>query len=253
MPAAFLPELLMETKAFPDVPAGTIGVYSPRGTFTILHYRDGTSDLSTIGSTFRLWGKLDDEYRTRELFLHPGDVFVDIGAHIGAVIIAVLVDNPEARGIAVEPLAENVDVIAASAESAGVADRLTILHAAIGPGKTAEIGYGFEGDDYLRAHRFIGGMTLGLDGAPLTSKVPTVSLKALIKKAGGQIAALKMDCEGCEWTLLEDPLIGKVPFIVGEGHPADWLERTHKALDATHDVAVIDDRGGPGTFLAVAR
>lgn len=244
---------MTETKAFPDVPQGTIGVYSPRGVYTILHHREGTSDLSTIGSTFRLWGKLEDEYRLAELFLAPGSVFVDIGAHVGTVAIAVLVDNPDVRGIAVEPLAENVDVIARSAESAGVASRLTILHAAIGPGETADIGYDFAGDDYLHNHRFIGGMANGLDTAQRRTTVPTVSLASLIEQAGGHIAAIKMDCEGCEWTILEDPLIADVPFIVGEGHPFDWLERTHAALDATHDIEVLDDRGGPGTFLAVKR
>ena len=243
----------METKAYPDVPEGAIGVYSPRGTYTVLHYREGTSDLSTIGSTFRLWGKLEDEYRLQHLYLGEGDVLVDIGSHIGTVAIAVLVDNPDARAIAVEPLAENVEVIAKSAEAAGVADRLTILHAAIGPGKTADVSYGFDGDDNLRNHRFIGGMSLGLDSALLHSIVPTVSLRSLIKRAGGKIAAIKMDCEGCEWTVLEDKLIAKVPFIVGEGHAGDWLARTHACLDATHDITVLDDRGGPGTFLAIAR
>lgn len=244
---------MTETKAYPDVPQGTIGVYSPRGTFTVLHYREGTSDLSTIGSTFRLWGKLEDEYRLKGLYLGEGDVLVDIGAHIGTVAIAVLVDNPDARAIAVEPLAENVEVIAKSAESAGVASRLTVLHAAIGEGKTADIAYGFDADEYLRNHRFIGGMTQGRESALHHSIVPTVSLRSLIKRAGGKIAAIKMDCEGCEWTVLEDPLIAKVPVIVGEGHAADWLARTHACLDATHDIEVIDDRGGPGTFLAVAR
>lgn len=244
--------------ALPEIPPGAIGVYSPRGTFTVLHYRESTSDLSTIGSTFRLWGKLDDEYGLADLFLGAGDTFVDIGAHVGTVAIAALVDNPEAQAIAVEPLAENVDIIARSAESAGVASRLRILHAAIAPGQKTDIGYDFDGDDYLHNHRFIGGMMSGQSTARQHATVPTVTVAALVKMAGGHIAAMKFDCEGCEWHALKSPAMRHVGLIVGEWH--DWaidyqdsVARLSTLLAKTHDVSVVNDMVGTGIFRAVPR
>jgi len=80
--------------------------------------------------------------------------------------------------------------------------------------------------------------------------VPAIKLGSLFED---RCAFLKIDCEGCEWDVLADPAIARVERIVGEGHPADWLARVHKALDATHDVEVLSNEGGPGTFRAVLR
>jgi FkbM family methyltransferase len=228
----------------------SIEVLSPKGTPATLFYRDDTSDLSTIGSTWNLWGSLVDEYGLGTLPTLTG-VAVDVGAHIGSVALALLADHPDLHVIAVEPLKENVKVIAASARQNVWMDRLTIVSGGIAEGTSVPIAYDFTGDENRHNHRFIGGMTLGREGEHKTVTVPGVSLSAILD--GRDCEFLKHDCEGCEWALLADPAIARCKRIVGEGHPADWLERVHKALDATHDVHVIDDRGGPGTFRAVLR
>lgn len=228
----------------------TIQLESPKGNLATLTYREDTSDLSTLGSTWRLWGKLEDEYGLAALPELSG-VAVDIGAHIGSVALALLADHPRLRVIAVEPLAENVAVITESAEANGWTDRLTIHHAGIAKGKTTDVAFDFEGDENLRNHRYIGGMTLGSEAPHQTATVPAVSLSKLLGRRSCDF--LKVDCEGCEWALLADPAIARVKRIVGEGHPFDWLPRVHAALDATHDVTVLTDFGGPGTFAAVAR
>lgn len=227
----------------------TIELRSPKGNPATLCYREDTSDLSTLGSTWELWGKLDDEYELQWLPPMTGTA-IDIGAHIGSVTFALLADHPNLRVTAVEPLADNCAVIAETAALNGWTDRLTLIHGAIGKGPKARIGYDFQGDDNLRNHRYIGGMTLGLDAKHKTETVPTVTLRSIV---GTGSPFLKVDCEGCEWVLLADKSIAKVERIVGEGHPKDWLERVHKALDATHEVKVISDEGGPGTFSAVRR
>lgn len=226
-----------------------IQVQSPRGRDVILHYREDTSDLATIGSTFRLWGKLEDEYGLADLPALTGTA-IDIGAHVGTVAFALLADHPDLRVIAVEPLRDNVEVMQRSAAENGWEDRIDIRHAAIAKGKTAKVAYGFGGNDYLKNHRYIGGMAYGLQGDHQTETVPALRLSDLI---GDGSPFLKVDCEGCEFDLLADKSVAKVERIVGEGHPADWLKRIHKLLDKTHEVTVIDDRGGPGTFRAVAR
>jgi FkbM family methyltransferase len=227
----------------------SIHVQSPGGNEVIVHCRDDTSDLSTVGSTFRLWGNLVDEYQLGSLPPLSGTA-IDIGAHIGTITLALLADHPDLSVIAVEPLPENCDLIRTNLAANGWTDRARVVRGAIAKGKTARIAYDFAGPDYLRNHRYIGGMTLGRDAEHATITVPAVRLSDLID---GECVFLKVDCEGCEWDLLADPAIARVERIVGEGHPSDWLARVHNALDATHDIEVLSDEGGPGTFRAVRR
>ena len=225
-----------------------IELHSPRGKPAIINYREDTSDLSVIGGTWRIWDVIADEYGLGSLPDLTG-VAVDIGAHVGSVALALLADHPTLHVIAVDPLAENLAVIAATAEGNGWTDRLTLVCAAIAKGRSATVNYGYDGSDYLRDNRFIGGISASTD-ATQTVIVPTTTLSKLVP---GPIAFLKTDCEGCEWDLLADRAIKRTQRIVGEGHDGGWLDKVHALLDATHDVTVLDDRGGPGTFAAVLR
>lgn len=222
----------------PDVPENHIGVHSPRGNYAVLQYRSDTSDLSTIGSTFWLWGKLHDEYGLRDVV--TDGLLIDVGAHIGSVAIAFLLDNPKARAIAVEPLPENVEMIERNADSAGVRDRLTVMADAIG---AKVIHYGF--DD----HRYIG--NIGGSTANTGITVETVTLAELVATYGVP-DVIKVDCEGCEWPLFRERAIRDVPRIVGEFH-SRGAEALVKALGKTHVVTILTDGGGFGTFRAVKR
>lgn len=226
---------------------------SPRGAPAVLLSRDGTSDLSIAGSSWGMWGSGgDDEYHLAQL--RVDGVFVDIGAHIGTVTLAVLADNPAATAICVEPLAENCEVIVDTMEANGFAERVTVLQAAIGPGDDVVIHYGYSGSAYLDNHRFVGGIDGGKD-AHAAVTVPTVTLARLVAWADGAIDALKLDCEGCEWLALADPAVADCRVIFGEWHGdkgggfpaiADLLERTH-------ELEVLADLGGTGIFRATRR
>lgn len=210
-------------------------VQSPRGVTVTLHSRENTSDLSTIGSTFRLWDKLVDEYGLADIY--SDGLLVDVGAHIGAVSIAFLLDNPKAQAVAVEPIPENVDMLRLNAESAGVKDRLTIYDRAIG---SPTVHYGY--DD----HRFIG--NIGGSTANTAIQVPSISLST-IALTHGPIDILKVDCEGCEWSAFADPIVTRVRLIIGEYHQGGPAGLS--VLRDTHDVT--SDTGPTGNFRAVRR
>lgn len=225
---------IMETVEVQDVK-------TPRGRPARMGCRAGTSDLATVGSTFDLWGSLHDEYGTAGLRIDG--VFVDVGAHIGSVAIAVLLDNPHARAICVEPLPENAAMIRANAERNGVGSRLQVVEAAVGSGKSRTIRYG-DG-----VHRYIANIR-GAAGDYI--EVPTVTLASLVRLAGGRIDAMKTDCEGGEYDLFDatPATLRKVARIVGEYHGGDKPLRD--LLGKTHALTISRGDRFVGHFEAVA-
>lgn len=219
----------------------TYTLTTPRGQSAKIAAREQTSDLATAGSVFEgvAGSGLVDEYHLQAL--HLRGVFLDIGAHIGTVTMAVLLDNPETRAICVEPLAENVAMIEANAAENGLAERVTVLHAAVG---TSRMFYGPDGDS-----RYIGNIGGATQPAP---DVPSISLDVLVAMAGDDVAAVKVDCEGCEWSLLADPAVADIPLIFGEYHSGS-PDRLHALLDATHEVTVTETAAAFGLFRAVRR
>jgi FkbM family methyltransferase len=220
-------------------------VTSARGNTGYIIIRDKTSDLSLVlGTLSNSWARGDDEYGLRDLYV--SGVFVDVGAHIGVVSLAVLLDNPEATAILVEPIPENMALARQTMAENGLLERVTFVEAAIG---TTQVRYGSDLDD-----RFVG--NLGYNDGP-TITTAKVTLAQLVRMAGGRIAALKTDCEGGEWALLGSKSVAKVDRIFGEwhGHGLDFSgpQRLHRLLDATHEVEVLSDDGGIGLFRAVRR
>lgn len=225
-----------------------ITVESPRGKSVTIHDREGTCDLSITGGTFRLWGKLDDEYGLADL--HPR-TFLDIGGHIGVVTLAVLVDNPDCEAVILEPLPENLAAIAENLTTNGVVDRVTVFRGAVGPRESQRIGYRLPRViDAPETDQYVGG-SVEDDFAGASVDVPTVTLAYLLRFLGPDtVDLMKVDCEGCEYTLFEQPGLERVRMIVGEYHPGGNL----KALEKTHDVTLMPHAGGgTGNFRAVLR
>lgn len=237
----------------------TTHVLTPRGRAATLLTRPTTSDLSLAGAFFEVWGKIDDEYRLADL--RVDGVFVDIGAHIGLVSLSVLLDNPGARAICVEPLADNCELLARNADVNGVRDRVTILCAGIGRGSSVGVpwDYATGSTAYNDSNRYIGALAEQASAALSVATVPTVTLASLVRQAGGEIDAMKLDCEGCEWRVLASPAVRNVRVIFGEWHghairhKQQGAARLRELLGATHDVEVLRDFGGTGDFRAVRR
>jgi len=210
--------------------------------------RDDTSDLSVIGSTFAgvAGSGLVDEYGLADL--HVSGRFVDVGAHIGTVTVAVLLDNPDATAVCVEPIPENVAVLRHNLRLNNLTERATVIEGAVG---TDKVFYKFSGTEHLETNRFISNSTGLVFGQTWTSEelpVKTIILGELLP-----CDAMKLDCEGGEWALFQDRRIGEVPLLFGEYHYGGGAKDVKRLLRKSHTVTFDYIGDVAGNFRAVAR
>lgn len=222
--------------------------------------RDGTSDANSAIACAQ-----QDEYGIRDFDLRDRVVF-DIGSHIGGV--AVLAASMGARVVAIEPVPENAVLVRENAALNGF--DIVVLEAAAGAGTEMKIAYGWEGEglygeETASVHAFVGNSDYARIGYGHAQEVtvPTVSLAALVAEYGAPYL-MKLDCEGGEWAILDDPLAHDVPVIVGEYHP--WIgtpederhdDNRHEVearIGSTHDLSYYGPGGiDAGNFRAVRR
>ena len=242
----------MRTEGYIDAEAAWA---TPAGNLAEFRYRTDTSDWNTVSSVM---GTNDEYALPRGL---TGWAF-DCGAHIGPVTIALALDNPDLRVIAVEPVPDNVRLLRENVERNGIGDRVTIIDGAIaGPDDaTVRVWFGYVGSETAEHHAFIGNSSLAYDhgGAGIHDEriAPAWSLSRLLELAGVErIAWLKVDTEGAEYEFLADPAVERIDIITGEWHNV----RGHvqgdivTLLDATHRVTFTGPEAGPGGFLAARR
>lgn len=228
---------------------------SPRGHGAVLAVRPDTNDAATIHSTFWQPGfaKLEDEYGLADL--HIDGWALDIGAHIGSVALAIALDNPDARILAVEAVPENVEMLRENVRRIGTEDRITVIDAAAAAegDKTAYIRYGpydMPGipPEHAMQSRFIGNLYRDHGPRGLEKVVPCVSLSGLLDGIE-RVQFMKIDCEGCEWGFLASPAVEKVDLIVGEYHD-HGAHALRGLLHLTHRVEILHEDGGFGLFRA---
>ena len=214
---------------------------TPAGHEAVFAYRDGTSDWNTIQSCL-----VNDEY---SLPRGIEGIAVDVGAHIGAVAIAVALDNPGLSVIAVEPVPDNLRLLALNVRRNSLARRVTVVEgAAVGPRTRATsttVRWGFTGSEAAEHHAFIGNSSLYEGHSPELVRVPVWRLPP-------NVAWLKIDIEGGEFDVLRDRNAKDIPVIVGEGHAVAGTPQDLASLLPGHDVTFTGN-GGAWGFLAVLR
>jgi FkbM family methyltransferase len=229
---------------------------TPRGRPCTLTIRQGTNDWNTVNATMGA----NDEYGLRGL--HLEGLALDIGAYVGSVSIALALDNPGLRVVAVEAIGENADLIRRNAEQNGVADRVTVIHAAAAaPGvTTADVFWRGQGTENAEHHAFVGNSTLVYEHGDQNHETETVACVDLWSLTVPQtsryepLSFMKIDCEGCEWGVLTDPTVSEVPRIHGEWHNVLGKSQADLvALLPDHEVTFSGPEGGPGGFVAVRR
>lgn len=184
----------------------TITLRTPRGHVATFEVRPDTTDAMTAEACCA-----QDEYGLADR-TWTGTA-LDIGAHIGGVTVMLGLDNPELRIVAVEALPENVAVLRTNVARNGLDGRVTVYEAGAGQ---ARIAYGASDTDFARCHRFIGNGDWQAGGTVLA--VTPLTLSTLVVRHG-PFSLAKIDCEGCEWSFLDDPGTAAVAEWRGEYHP----------------------------------
>jgi FkbM family methyltransferase len=130
---------------------------------------------------------LDDEYGLAKIPTVPA-VIVDIGVNMGIFILGAWQHHPQARIFGYEPNPVAFEMAAANLTITGA----TLFNEAVGR---------FSG-----VCSIIDNSQSRLARAVYSDKgtIPVAAISEVLRRAGGRIDFLKIDCEGAEWDILED-------------------------------------------------
>lgn len=218
-----------------------VTTYSPGHRPYTLSVRPGTSDANTV---LACSGE-HDEYSLPQGITGWA---LDVGGHIGAATVPLLLDNPDLHVVVVEALPENVRLLHHNLMRNGVEDRALLVHAAAGASpEPVLLGYGTDG-----THEFIGSVANPQGGRTVTVRGATLRGLMLLRGPAEDEpwAWAKLDCEGCEYGVLASPWVSSLRWIQGEVHQG-W-QRLADLLAATHDLDGPGHDFGPFTAHAVA-
>jgi len=145
----------------------------------------------------------NDCYRLRDMRPAPATI-VDVGANVGLFSLVARHYFPRATIHCYEPNRSLAPILERHLDPLGV----TIFHEAVG------------------AHTGAVQLVLSDAGSPYSKikdsadgEIPMVSLETVVKRCGGSIDLLKLDCEGSEWAILENSVaIDRVNEITMEFH-----------------------------------
>lgn len=226
---------------------------TPNGKSVLVYWREGTNDYNTARASLD-----EDEYGLRGRKVEG--LCLDVGGYLGTVSLGLLIDNPKARVIVVEPVPDNADLIERNAVVNGVADRLELVRGAVGvSGSDVTVRYRYEGDEMELHHAFVGNATNVSDHVPHQEVTYRAhDIRDLVGDA--EVTLCKIDCEGGEWPFLATPGLEQLREIVGEWHPTALPDRSIGSRDAlgrllgdTHVLTFTGPEAGPGGFVAVRR
>ncbi len=188
---------------------------------------------------------LEDCYRLAELPFRPRTV-VDIGAHLGAFAAAVRQRSRRARIVCVEAHPDNVPLL-----QANVGAFAEVVAAAV----TSDKGPAWLQSTIHSGSTNTGGSWLwqGRGSPPRGSiPVPAITFDALLAQHGFRsVDLLKLDCEGCELSLLRHSDLSRVRHIVGEYHDRRAFLQLLAERLPDWKLHIIRD-GEPGLFWLLA-
>lgn len=166
-----------------------------------------------------------DNYKFEDVEIRPGDIILDIGAHVGIFAIYAAKKYPEARIIAYEPSATNYDRLIRNLEAAGVTNVEPHNLAVTADGRDIELSYERGNSGGTSALRKVNGH--------LVEKAKSTTLDTIIDDLSGpfigeiqRVRFLKIDAEGMEHECLTTTnYLDRVDYLSGEFHINSYLRQ----------------------------
>lgn len=165
------------------------------------------------------WELLDDCYRLNRIDFKPGDVVIDIGAHIGLFAIYTALRFPEVVIHSFEPFPENYELLQQNLARNGITTVRTYQQGVSSDGRLLDMVTNPQNSGsascYVRSLAEYG----------RTTGIPSITLDHLFHSLGvDKCKLLKIDCEGSEYeVLLSTRSLAKVEYLSGEFHQNEWL------------------------------
>lgn len=147
-----------------------------------------------------------------ELNLQPGDVVIDIGAHVGIISIYLAKRYPGVKVYAFEPVRENYQRLCTNLHQNGAEGVIAINKAITGDGRYVSI--------TVNASQNTGGGSM-FGGPEKTHFAESLTLAQVFERyVPKRCALLKIDCEGAEYEILmsSGALLDRVDWLRGEFH-----------------------------------
>jgi FkbM family methyltransferase len=154
-----------------------------------------------------------DEYRLGRIPFEPGDVIVDVGAHVGMIAILLALRNPQATVIAVEPEPLNLAHLRTNIAANGAHNVIVVPLALTADGRSLHI---------ARPPFNSGGAGCYYDQTEgyAISEVGSATLNDLFDRfVPGRCRLLKIDCEGAEHEILPaSTVLERIDWFAAEFH-----------------------------------
>jgi len=174
-----------------------------------------------------------DQYKFEGIDVAPGDVIIDIGAHVGVFSIYAAKKWPEARILAFEPSATNYARLLRNLEAAGVTN--------VEPHNLAVTSDGRDIDLALARGNTGGTSALRKANGHLVEHAQSVTLDSIVHGLGKfigdypRVRFLKIDAEGMEHEILiTATCLDQVDYLSGELHINQFLASQGYSMQGLH-------------------
>jgi FkbM family methyltransferase len=230
----------------------SVATYRLRRSPTRIVIRHGTSDTKVFHEIFN---EGDYDALLFDLGGTPrAPKIVDLGAHVGLFCARATAAYPDGLVTAVEPDTRNLAVLHRCADLNAARQRWTIVEAGahVRRGTTTLI----EDGSWVSRLEAVGTPPRGLEGtAPRQVQIPTVDALELMDGAD----FVKMDIEGSEWALLDDPRFREIDarrvcieyHAWGLPHGDAHAAATARLAEAGYRITTLQRGPVDGTLLAL--